>query len=557
MKPNYILGLPPATGKDEVVSLDIETFEQNGEQMHIANGSLAAMVVSTRTGNYLVQDEVDVRRAVRKISDSTIAMHHGLYDMRYLRKFGVDPAPLRVWDTEVADHVRHSGLYQQFGLADVARRELGVYLNKNPRESFGGARHELSPADLHYTASDGEVTRQIALRQMEAMDEAEHKVYWEIEHPSYKAILNMRGVRVDQAGWLTLAQEMEAKGKRLQEQIGVNVNSHKKLQEHIQKTLKLNLPDTRAETLEEYANFELISAILECRGALKNASTYGLKWLEQHVQPDGLVYADVQQCGTETDRWAKRNPNLQQIPVRKEPRYRFLFLPTEAGELILAEDADQQEVRVRYYFTRAARLGWAFANKIKTHLVVARDVFKDPSIQKGSLEYRKGKDINLGLSFGLSAHGLARRYHMTTTEAVDLVDRYFQQYPEDLRWMQMTRASGQALGYVRGSLGMKGHLNLYTGQWDRNAINLPIQQTAAHITKKAIHRLEVLTAEAGLPFGLIMGIHDELVASPAKRTIKRYGKLMTQAWHEAADYVIPGVPFETETYIGETWGKEE
>jgi DNA polymerase-1 len=553
----YTLGLPPRdTRRDEIVALDFEIFEQGTTKMHRPNGSLACLSINAGGQNYIVQTVEDVREAVRRVRKSTLAMQHGLYDLRYFQKFGVDVSALRIWDVEIGEHVMYSGYYNSYGLAAMARRHFGLLLDKSVREGFDQP-HPLSPRELLYAATDAQVTADLARKQIGEMEEDELRIYWDIEYPSYMAILQMGGVRVDTQKWLDIADRYEKQAAQLEKKLGFNVMAPKQVQEAVRKLLKISLPDTQKETLEAYQNFELIQMILAAKQARKNASTYGRGWLETNVAEDGLVHADWIQCGTETDRWACKTPNLQNIPVRHSPEYRTAFIPTEKGEVIMSKDADQQEPRCLAHISKDRRLNEALAAKIKTHLMVARDVFHDPTITKEDPRYREGKDINLGMAYGLSAYGLAHKLGRPVAQVEATIAEYHRIYSGVAEYQRQRVAQAYSLGFVRGATGQKIFVNPHTHQAGRNAMNAPIQNTAAHITKLAVARLLALTKEAGLPFGLIMGVHDEHVSSVPKRLVKRYDKVAEQAWQEAADYCIPGTPFATETVIGPTWSKKD
>lgn len=551
MKELYTEGLPP--GMDPVVSMDFEIFRQ-GEPLFRPTGDLACLAITTQKGNYLVYTQAEVRAAVKMAlkHHSIVAMHHSAYDQRYFAKFGADTSKLKVWDTEIGAKVQSAGLYSTFGLDDLVRRAYGIYLEKGLREEFG-TLVEMGPQHKEYAARDARFTRALAIGQMASMEPQELSYYWLVEEPALRAVLRLNPIPVDQDYWLRLADEYTRKRDAAKASLGFNPGSWQQIKDQVSRAHGIDLPDTSEETLLEYAGYYMVDRILEFKAVDKGATTYGPKWLEKLL--DGCVVPDWSSFGTETGRMSCKWPNMQQVPVRVDKRYRYAF-PASKGRVRSKTDADQQEIRVLAFFSKARALMTAFQLGISTHLVTGRTVLGIPDLDKKHEKYRLAKDINLGIGFGLEAPGLSRKTGgvVSEIEAAIFIRKYFQLYPENQLYITRSRSSAMRFGYVRTASERKIWVNLHNQQWENNAINARIQGTAAEITKLAMVRGMALLEEASLPQVIDMVIHDELGTNAPKKEAKKIVKIIEQAWQEAAATIIPGVPFATETDLGPTWG---
>lgn len=556
----YTEGLPPVR-KGDVVALDFEIFNQQ-KPLHRPTGRLATLAITTQDGNYLIYDEAEVREIVRRCVKErvVVAMQHSTYDLRYLDKFGADWSKLIIWDVEIGAKILGSGLYSSFALDDLVRRAYGVYLEKGIREEFATLT-EMGPQHKAYAARDARYTRQLALDQMKQMDEAERKYYRTVEEPALHAILRLNPIPVDVPYWLELAAEYVAKRDAIKEDLGWNPGSWQQIKDHVFRAHGIRLKDTSADTLEDYAGRALIDRVLEYKAVDKGATTYGESWLK-NLEGD-WAYPDWTPFGAETGRMSCNHPNMQNVPTRKDHRYRYAFAARPLGNLgrgkwvRIKTDADQQEIRVLAYFSKAKALMQAFKDKVSTHLVTGRAIFNDPTMTKKHPQYRLAKDINLGIGFGLTPQGLMLKdKDLTLEQAEAFVRGYFRLYPENQIYISRQQSMGQRLGYVRTASERRVWMNLYNPQWENNSINAPIQGSAAEITKLALVLAMKGLDEAGLPQVLDMVVHDELDANCPAKIARPVVKVVEKAWIDAAAQIIPSVPFAVETEIGPTWGGE-
>jgi DNA polymerase-1 len=277
----------------------------------------------------------------------------------------------------------------------------------------------------------------------------------------------------------------------------------------------------------------------------KAANTYGTKWPERWADENGDVIPSWRVTGTETGRMACRSPNLMNIPSRRLPEFREQFISKYDGGKIIVADVSQQEPRILAWFSKDRSLLEAFENDEDIHQFVADRV---------GVSRRLGKDLNLGLSYGLTEFGLARNAKISRSEAQKVLKEYFARFQGVRAYMATQRKEGYRRGYVGTATGRPVWLNPYAKQWENNAINAPIQGTAADHTKLAMALLHSDCYATGMPFPVIMAVHDELVLDIGPGTETDYARLVESAWITAGEKIVPGIPMKVDVAIGENWG---
>ena len=206
------------------------------------------------------------------------------------------------------------------------------------------------------------------------------------------------------------------------------------------------------------------------------------------------------------------------------------------------------------YSSKDQELIKAILSREDLHLSVARTIFNEPTMTKDDPRRFIGKTINLGTSYGLTAIGLAKRIKVTEDEAQKFLNQYFNRFRAVADWTHRQHSMGQRLGYVVTPIGRRVWINPYSKQWQNNAINAPIQGGAADMTKYALAFIHKETKRLGLPYGVCLLVHDELVCDLPKGTIRAYKEVQKEAWSAAGKIKIPGIPVEVEMYTGPNWG---
>jgi DNA polymerase-1 len=421
-----------------------------------------------------------------------------------------------------------------------------------------------------------DVTGQLANIFAAKIDEAGlRKVYDEIELPLVPLLLRMEqaGFRVDPQALSELAVEMQKEIERLTGQIyelagkPFNINSPQQLGEifeelnfEVSKRTKTGQIQTNREVLEELAEkYELPRLIIEYREVTKLKSTY-VDALPSLISPrDGRVHTTLNQTVAATGRLSSENPNLQNIPIRTElgRRIRRAFIPADGCELLSA-DYSQIELRLLAHITEDEEMLDAFRKGEDIHSRTAHKVFGAQSEAELKEKRRVAKIVNFAIAYAVGAFGLAPRVGITRTEAKKVIEDYYNTYKGVRRYMEEIPDKVRAAnGVVRSLVGRwrklpdisnKNH-NL-RARAEREAINMPMQSTAADIVKLAMLRTEEALRRARLHTQMILQVHDELVFEVPTAELAQARAIIKHAMETAFALVVPLV---VELGAGENW----
>ena len=557
---NIHKGLPtvPIT-YDTIVSLDIEIFGQTKGKLHRPTGTFACLSVGIGDDVFVIQDTADLPTLFDMLVPAKhLVFHQSLYDIRQLRRW-MKFDRRSVWDTLLVDKILWGGYFNihEFSLEDLARRYLDVRLEKDTRKQFEGSTY-MTEEMIEYAAKDAFYTLRIQEAQQREIDTRQYDMntYWMIDEPAIWAVLDLQPAKVDVPQWLSMAKEFERRGIEMERELGVNVYSHQQVKEFVRKHTGIKLENTAAETLEESKSESveaatLIDKITLIRMLRKASSTYGYKWIEENVEEDGLVYSDFYVIGAESGRMVSSNPNLQQIPSRRIPEYRQLFI-SRHGKMVVS-DIQAQEPRILAYLSQDKKLREAFDNKEDVHLSVTRAIFDDPTIQKSDKRREVGKMINLATSYGLTAQGLASRLGIPLEKAESFLRQYFARFSGVVAYIDKMRSIANRFEYVETISGRRVWINRHNFQAQNNAINAPIQGSGADMLKLWMVDFWEWCKNEHLPYPVTMPIHDELVMDVPIETAPKYRTGITEALHSAAGKLFHGMPFEVEIHQGRTW----
>jgi DNA polymerase I len=403
------------------------------------------------------------------------------------------------------------------------------------------------------------------------------RVYFEIEAPLLPVLVDMEceGIRIDGAALNEFAGQLEkqidAEEKEICRLAGreFNVNSARQLGEVLFEALKLceNPKKTRTgqystdeRTLAELApDHEIVRRLLEYRGMTKLKSTY-VDALPTAIWPaTGRVHTTFQQTATATGRLNSQDPNLQNIPIRSERgrEIRKAFVPRNDQHLLLSADYSQIELRIIAALTHEPAMLEAFRQDIDIHTATAARVFKVPLPAVTSEMRRKAKMVNYGIAYGISAFGLAQRLTIPRREAAVIMDEYFAQFPGIRKYMTDTIAFAQQHGYVQTVTGRRRYIRDISsanasvrGAAERNAINAPIQGSAADMIKIAMVNIHRELQTRRWLTRMLLQVHDELVFDLFKPEEKQVLPLIEELMKSA----IPlGVPIVVEMGAGKNW----
>ena len=430
-----------------------------------------------------------------------------------------------------------------------------------------------------YAAEDADITLQLyhALRPLVEREQL-WRLYCTIEEPLIGVLADMEwnGVKIDSAALhnysVTLGAqlaELEDKIRTMADEPSLNVNSGRQLGEVLFAKMRIAEKPKMTKTKqfctdEEYlkgfaAEHEIVRTILEYRGVKKLLSTY-IDALPELVNPvTGHIHTSYNQAVTATGRLSSSNPNLQNIPIRDAMGrpIREAFIPSRADGLLLSADYSQVELRLMAHLSGDESLCEAFRNGEDIHAATAAKIFGKPISEVTYEERRRAKTANFGIIYGISPFGLAQRLDISRSEAKELIDNYFASYPKVKQYMEDVVLAAHQSGFVSTIFARRRYLdgidsaNANTRALaERNAINAPIQGSAADIMKIAMVGVAKAFKEQGIRSKLILQVHDEIVVDliPSEReTVER---IVREQMEGAAELSIPLV---VDVGVGKSW----
>lgn len=429
-----------------------------------------------------------------------------------------------------------------------------------------------------YAVEDADITFQLKKHFEKELTEAQtQKLFDEIEIPLVQVLADMEleGINLDQKFLNSLSEELNADILSLEQKIyeeageEFNIGSPKQLGEILFDKLKLvdKPKKTRTgqySTAEDVLSYlapkhDIIQHVLDYRGLSKLKSTY-IDALPTQVEPStGRVHTDYMQTVAATGRLSSNNPNLQNIPIRTERgrQVRKAFVPRNADFILLAADYSQIELRIIAALSKEENMMQAFKEGQDIHATTAARVF-DVELEDVSRAQRSNaKTVNFGIIYGVSAFGLSNQTELSRGESKDLIDTYYKTYPQLRSYMSEQVASARENGYVSTVLGRRRYLKdinssnqMVRGAAERNAVNAPIQGSAADIIKIAMINIHKKLSDENYKTKMLLQVHDELVFDVYKPELERVKEMIK---HEMENAYILDVPLDVELGVGENW----
>ena len=503
------------------------------------------------------------------------------YDIKVMHNYGVDVKG-KLFDTMLAHYLINPDMRHNM---DVLSE---TYLNYTPisiTELIGKkGKNQLSMRQVplekqtEYATEDADITYQLAQHFRPELSEAKtDKLFEEIEVPLLRVLADMEseGINLDERFLNDLSTALEVDIKDLEskiyEQAGehFNIASPKQLGEILFGKMKLvdkpkKTKTGQFSTSEEVLSYlakdhEIIQNVLDFRGLSKLKSTY-VDALPNEVQKhSGRVHTDYMQTVAATGRLSSNNPNLQNIPIRTERgrQVRKAFVPRDENYVLLAADYSQIELRIIAALSEEDTMISAFQNGEDIHASTASRVFNVP-IEDVTREQRSNaKTVNFGIIYGVSAFGLSNQTDLSRAEAKELIDTYYKTYPKLRNYMSEQVDFARDNGYVQTVLGRRRYLKdinagnqVVRGAAERNAVNAPIQGSAADIIKIAMINIHKKLSEGNYKTKMLLQVHDELVFDCYKPELDEMKALIKSEMENA--YTM-AVPLDVEVGIGENW----
>lgn len=511
--------------------------------------------------------------------------HHAKFDAMILEQHGLTASPVK-FDTMIAEWLTDPATKHK-GLKDLARHRLGAEMT-DIEELIGRGKAQRSFAEVPielaapYGAADADMTLRLMPVLLRELEEKGLTRLIDLEMDLMPVIADMEraGVRIDVDFFRQMSQDLEAAMLKLEQtiyEIGgepFNINSTQQLSDILFK--KLQLPheglrriasghySTAADVLEGLKTADstgIINAIIEYRELGKLKGTY-VDALPQLINPDtGRIHTSFSQTGAVTGRLASSNPNLQNIPIRSElgQQLRRGFV-TEPGWSFLSADYSQVELRILAHISQDDTLLQAFREDQDIHTATAAAIYGIPDEQVTKNQRRFAKTINFGLIYGMGAFRLARETGLTLGEAETYVKKYFNQFPGIERYLEETRQKARVDGYVETLFGRRRYFPVFksamstanrqaVNRAEREAVNHPIQGTAADIIKLAMIRLNA-ELKKRYRARLLLQVHDELLLEAPLEELDEVRELVIDIMSDAFQL---DVPLKVEAETGVNW----
>jgi DNA polymerase-1 len=504
------------------------------------------------------------------------------FDYLFLKNYGIRVCGF-LFDTMLADYLLNPEQRHNMNLLSEK------YLSYSPIKietligEKGKNQKKISQAPLdavaEYAIEDVDVTIQLKyILEEELKKNNLYKLYCDIESPLVPVIADMEyaGVRIDSEKLNAFGQKLNAKlielDKEIKEMTGepnLNISSPKQLGVVLFEKMQLNDKAKRTKT-KQYSTDEetllsmrgkhpVINKILEYRSIKKLLSTYVEALPELVNKKTGRIHASFNQAVTATGRLSSSNPNLQNIPVRDEDgrEIRKAFIASAENHVLVSADYSQIELRLMAHVSEDKNLINAFNSGEDIHTSTAAKIYHISNSEVTREQRAKAKTANFGIIYGISAFGLAQRLNIPNKEANELINEYFRLYPDVKTYMNKAIAEAQEKGFAETIFGRKRSLpNIASGNAivrglaERNAINTPIQGSAADIIKIAMINISNRLKQEKLSAKMILQVHDELVFDVEKTELEKVLNIISTEMQNAASLRVPLI---AEANYGDNW----
>jgi DNA polymerase-1 len=591
--PEKLTELVKELNKAEVISFDTETTSTEEMRADIVGISLAIkegegyyIPVGHQAGTNLPLEQV-LSALKKPLTDPKIGKiaHNAKYDYIVLAKHKLKVSPL-TFDTMLAEFIIDPAS-RNLGLKNLAFVKLGEEMT-HIEELIGRGKKQITMANVAiesaapYAVADAEVPlRLMPLQQEELKRVNGEKLLHEIDLPLTPVLadMEMAGISLDLPFFVETGKRLEKRMAEIEKQVfdsvgkPFNLNSTQQLSDILFNRLGLEPPDRGNKTASGHfstsagvldmlrGKHSVVDLVLEHRELSKLKSTY-VDALQAALNSDtGCVHTSYSQIGAVTGRLSSINPNLQNIPIRTEEgrRLRHGFVAGK-GNALLSVDYSQIELRLVAHMAQDEGMLAAFRAGEDIHTTTARAIYGvDPESVTKNMR-RHAKAINFGLIYGMSVFGLTRTTELTLSEAETFVKAYFEKFPGIKKYLDGIRKQAAKQGYVETLLGrrryfpaLQSKVNVQIkNREEREAINAPVQGTAADIMKIAMLKIPPALKAAGLKAKMLLQVHDELVFECPKDEVQETARVVQETMANA--YPL-SIPLSTEARYGPNWGE--
>ncbi|RPJ23636.1 MAG: DNA polymerase I [Chloroflexi bacterium] len=588
-----LASLAKELGNASVISFDTETTSTEEMKAEIVGISLAIkegegyyIPVGHRTGTNLPLEQVlaALKGPLTNPRIGKIA-HNAKYDYIVLARHGLRVSPL-TFDTMLAGFIIDPASHN-LGLKNLAFVKLGEEMT-HIEELIGKGKKQVSMADVAiesaapYAVADAEIPLRLMALQREDLKRVNgEKLLHEIDLPLTPVLadMEMAGISLDLPFFEETARRLEKRLSEIEKQVfdsvgkPFNLNSTQQLSDVLFNRLGLEPPDRGNKTASGHfstsagvldllrGKHPVVDMVLEHRELSKLKSTY-VDALQAALNSEtGCVHTSYSQIGAVTGRLSSSDPNLQNIPIRTEEgrRLRNGFIASK-GKVLLSVDYSQIELRIVAHMAQDESMLAAFRAEEDIHATTAAAIYGVSSEAVTKAMRRHAKAINFGLIYGMSVFGLTRTTELTLAEAEAFVKAYFEKFPGVKKYLDGIRKQAAQQGYVETLLGRRRYFPALQGKAnvqvknreEREAINAPVQGTAADIMKIAMLKIPPALKAAGLKARMILQVHDELVFECPTKEVKETARVVQEIMANA--YPL-SIPLSTEARYGVNWGE--
>lgn len=491
------------------------------------------------------------------------------YDLMVLANYGIELAG-PMFDTMIAHYILHPELRHNMDyLAEIYLGYKTIHIDEliGAKGKKQLSMRDLSPAAVYeYAAEDADVTLKLKSKlEKELHAENLYNLFADIEMPLVPVLARMErnGARIDTAALADTSRHFTQRMQQIELEIrelagcDFNISSPKQVGEVLFDRLKITEKAKKTKTGQYVTSEEVLQSlrtkhpvvekILDYRGYKKLLSTY-IDSLPLLINPrTGHIHTSYNQAVTATGRLSSSNPNLQNIPIRDEngKEVRKAFIPDEGCEFFSA-DYSQIELRIMAHLSGDENMIEAFREGHDIHAATAAKIYRKPISEITSDQRRKAKTANFGIIYGITTFGLAERMQVSRGEAKELIEEYFATYPKVKEYMEKSINMAREHGYTETLFGRRCHLPdinsrnaTVRGYAERNAINAPIQGTAADIIKIAMINIDRHIRERGMRSKMILQVHDELDFSVVPEEKELLRRIVVEDMESAFSMSVP------------------
>ncbi|MBS0351447.1 MAG: DNA polymerase I [Proteobacteria bacterium] len=561
--------------RDQLIGISLAIWKEPAIYIPLAH-DLGGTPILQLDREWVLQQLAPILNDPQKI----IFGHHLKKDLELLGNYGVS-VKAGLWDVLLASYLLDSSA-SRHDLDILALKFLSRQILNLEQVAGKGAKqlpfnHVPLDQAACFAAQNADTILRLQLFLIKKLEEIPEllKLFSSIDIPLLRVLVKMElyGVLIDADKLTQQSKELSKEIQSLERQVydladqEFNLGSPKQLQEILFDKLKLPIlkktptgqPSTAEEVLQELAfNYPIPDLILKFRRLCKLKSTYTDKLPEEIKPKTGRIHTSYHQTVTSTGRLSSTDPNLQNIPIRSEEgrKIRQAFV-APSGSRIMAADYSQIELRIMAHLSQDCGLLAAFAHGLDIHRATAAEVYGVELTEVTANQRRNAKAINFGLMYGMSSYGLGQQLGITREEAQQHIDVYFKRYPKVREYMDQARVLAAKQGYVKTLLGRRVHVadikasnQIRRQAAERQAINAPLQGTAADMIKMAMIAIDRWLTKNNSQAHMLMQVHDELIFEVPANELPELEKTVR---HCMEGVIELSVPLVVDIGIGDNW----